>query len=161
MKINWKIVCKSPGYISLKKAYIVSVSKKVSKREKSEYLDKFNQIINRAKHHAYVNNTTIDKILNLWESTRTYYWRSYYNFYNKNFRKKHSNSLKPLGMKGRLKQRKKNMYNFGDSRIKREGTLRIIQEYHKINATEKNKTRWTKRKKDREKRMRRRNKENL
>lgn len=91
MKVDWKKVAASPGYKSLKAAYIDSVqdSEKFSRkhnrnamRVKKEYLDRFNWIINRAKHYAHIQGVTLDIILNQLEEKRQYGWFNYYDNYN-------------------------------------------------------------------------------
>ena len=81
--INWKHVAKSPGYKSLKAAYIRDVknsteSKRRSMRDKAEFLRKFQWVIARATHYAYKHNVRIEVILNEWEAARNYWWLNYY-----------------------------------------------------------------------------------
>lgn len=82
MKIDWKHVSQSPGYKSLKAAYIRDVTdagkRKNPMRDKAEFLKHFNWVINRAKHYAHKKGVTIDVILNKWEEDRSYWWLNYY-----------------------------------------------------------------------------------
>lgn len=86
MKINWKDLAASPGYISLKGAYIKDVqdaSKEKLKgrkpiRDKKEFLRHFNWVICRAKHYAYHLGRDVSSVLDEWESKRTYWWLNYY-----------------------------------------------------------------------------------
>lgn len=85
MNINWKIIAQSPGYKSLQAKYVEDVQAANSKRQlgrrpmrdKEEFRKQFNKIINRAINHAYHLNTTVDAILNEWESKRTCWWMNY------------------------------------------------------------------------------------
>lgn len=80
--INWKHVAKSPGYKSLKAAYIHDVERagrdKRPMRRKEEFLRKFNWVIGRATHYAYYSGVRIEVILNEWEANRNYWWLNYY-----------------------------------------------------------------------------------
>jgi hypothetical protein len=87
MKIDWKVVSQSAGYISIKKAYAAQLSSanrsnQKWKHDKSWNLEeakkRFAWIIARAVHYAYHKQTTVDVILNQWEEKRTYSWGSYY-----------------------------------------------------------------------------------
>lgn len=86
MKINWKEVCKSPGYKSLKAAYISDVqdaAKTISKgrkpmRNKQEFLQHFKWVIGRAEHYALHWGCALEAILDKWERNRTYWWLNYY-----------------------------------------------------------------------------------
>lgn len=86
MKIDWKKVSKTPGYVSLKAAYIRDVQEAAKSqdkgyhpmRSKKEFLEHFRWVIGRAEHYAHHKNTTIDVILNEWEDKRTYWWLNYY-----------------------------------------------------------------------------------
>jgi hypothetical protein len=86
MKIDWKNVCESPGYKSLKAVYVKAVqdaAKQIKKgrtpmRNKEEFLRHFNWIIGRAKHYADHANCTLDIVLNAWEEKRTYCWLNFY-----------------------------------------------------------------------------------
>ena len=86
MNIDWKIVSQSNGYKSLKAAYEQDVQNahKTSQsgcrpmRDKKEFREKFDWVIARAIHYAYHKQTTVDVILNQWESGRDYWWLNYY-----------------------------------------------------------------------------------
>ena len=74
MKINWKVVSASPGYKSLKAAYINDVMKaskqKHPMRNKAEFLDLFNWVICRATHYAAITGEPLEDFLNKWETDR-------------------------------------------------------------------------------------------
>lgn len=76
MKIDWKAVSKSEGYISLKKAMLQDIRKNY--RTKEESYTRFNWVICRAKHYAYTMNVPLETILNDWESKRNYCWVNFY-----------------------------------------------------------------------------------
>ena len=83
MNINWKHLATTPGYVSLKAAYIRDVkkateSKYQSMRNKAEFLRLFNWVICRAKYYAHRENVTLEIILNRWEADRDYWWLNYY-----------------------------------------------------------------------------------
>jgi len=88
MKIDWKTVCQSFGYKSLKATYEKDLQKlqryKGDKntyyveREKKQAKTKFQWVIARATHYAYHKNTTLDVILNEWEEKRSYSWQNFY-----------------------------------------------------------------------------------
>jgi hypothetical protein len=108
MKIDWKYLAATPGYKSLKAAYIEDV-KKASKQSrpmrcKDDFLSKFQWVINRAKHYAYHTGRSVESILNEWEDTRNYWWLNYYQ--NSHQPKFHSGSVKALGTNG-LPERQK------------------------------------------------------
>jgi len=96
MKIDWKYVCTTSGYCSLKSIYKEKTDEATkgqrSTRAKKEYYKHFMWVISRAKHYADFENTTIDIILNRWEEGRDYCWLNYYQ--KSRFPKRHSNSLK-------------------------------------------------------------------
>jgi hypothetical protein len=87
MKIDWKHVATTPGYKSLKAAYIRDVQEAETyrnrfgrrpMREKEEFLHKFIWVIARAKHYAYKYERPIESILDHWEEKRTYWWLNFY-----------------------------------------------------------------------------------
>lgn len=80
MKIDWKKVSKSPGYIHIKRKYIDDVNKGTSSRSKEELYKHFKWIISRAKHYAHVKHTTIDRILMEWafDKNNQYWWLNAY-----------------------------------------------------------------------------------
>lgn len=82
MNINWKQLATTPGYKSLKAAYIKDVQDiqrhKYPMRKKEELLAKFNWVIGRAMYYAHRNGRPIGNILWSWESDRNYWWLNYY-----------------------------------------------------------------------------------
>lgn len=69
MKINWKHLCTTPGYLSLKKAVVVNFNVR-KHRSKKETYQMFYATINRAKHYAHHLNKSLEEILNGWEEKR-------------------------------------------------------------------------------------------
>lgn len=110
MKVDWKYVSKTTGYLSLKAAYVhdVQESEKNKRRfghamrNKPEFLRLFNWVISRAKHYAQIQNVTIDVILNEWENKRNYWWLNYYG--DSRQPKSHSGSMKSMGLNGIRKE---------------------------------------------------------
>jgi hypothetical protein len=102
MKIDWKHLATTPGYKSLKAAYVKDVQEaakqKSPMRKKDEFLRQFNWIINRAKHYSYQTGKSIETILNEWEEVRQGWWFGYYQ--NSRQPKFHSNSIKNKGIRG-------------------------------------------------------------
>ncbi|GEK52317.1 hypothetical protein [Vreelandella venusta] len=82
MHIDWKAVSRSPGYQSLKAAYMQDVqeSKKHQNpmRDKEEFLTKFRWVIGRAMHYAERQGRSIEEVLNEWEAKRDYWWLNFY-----------------------------------------------------------------------------------
>lgn len=78
MKIDWKHVSKTPGYISLKKAVVEAHTCGRSFTKKAGHYKTFNWIISRAKHYAYHLNKTLEEVLNEWEAKRNYSYENYY-----------------------------------------------------------------------------------
>lgn len=91
MKIDWKKVALSAGYISLKEAMIDDIqdASKCTQlgynvgRNKEEFHNKFRWVISRALHYVYHTKSknptkALIKLLNEWESKRTYWWLNYY-----------------------------------------------------------------------------------
>lgn len=86
MNIDWKAVAQSPGYKSLKAAYIRDVSEAANTlarggrpmRSKETFLKLFQWVIGRAQHYAARTGKPIEEILNDWESRRDYWWLNYY-----------------------------------------------------------------------------------
>ena len=149
MDINWKEFSKSPGYISLKKAYIEDIKK--GWRNKKESYKHFQWVINRAKHYSNYIGTSIESVLNIWEVNRDYWWLSYYQE-TKQY-KFHSHSLKKMEIKGIRKHFKKIYRNGPKRRAKR--MVKYIQNIQKSKST-KIKPRWSNERKRRMKRMRKR-----
>jgi len=84
MKIDWKHLATTPGYRSLKAAYIRDVQKATRSarpmRDKQEFQKKFHWIIGRAQHYAYQNGVSLEFILNNWEIKRqNNWWLGHYN----------------------------------------------------------------------------------
>jgi len=82
MKIDWKYLASTPGYISLKAAYIRDVKESTEHprpmRNKAEFLHHFIWVIGRAKHYSHHLKIPIEDILNKWEACRDYWWLNYY-----------------------------------------------------------------------------------
>lgn len=86
MNIDWKVVSQSAGYKSLKAAYesdVQEAHKETQRgrrpmRDKKEFRKLFDWVISRAIHYAYHKQTTVDVILNEWESHRNYWRLNYY-----------------------------------------------------------------------------------
>lgn len=76
MKIDWKHLATTPGYISLKKAYTQDITK--GYRSKKESYRKFKWVISRAIHYANHTGKSLERVLNVWESKRDYWWLNYY-----------------------------------------------------------------------------------
>jgi len=82
MFIDWKVVSKSLGYISLKATMIKDIQETArrvqknfsSSRDNEEYHKKFRWVISRAIHYAHHEKVTVDVILYRWEKDRTYWW---------------------------------------------------------------------------------------
>lgn len=100
--LDWKAISKSPGYISLKKAYVHDVQK--GWRSKAESRRHFKWVIGRAMHYSIKLRKPIESILNEWEEKRDYWWLNYYQASNQP--KLHKKILKPMGKKGIKKHRK-------------------------------------------------------
>ena len=100
MKIDWKKVSKSPGYISIKDKYIYDASKGNTGRSKQELYRHFKWIISRAKHYAYTKNVDIEVILNYWasDSNRDYWWLNAYQ--DNNLPRLDRTPYIPMGPKG-------------------------------------------------------------
>lgn len=108
MKIDWKYVATTPGYKSLKAAYIKDARNAAKQehpmRKKEVFLELFNWVICRAKHYAHKLDVPIDHILNKWEKDRTYWWLNYYQPGKQS--KLHSKSLHYRKWKGLPKSKK-------------------------------------------------------
>lgn len=100
-KINWKHLATTPGYKSLKAAYVADVEKDAkstrSMRDKAEFLKLFREVIGRAKHYAHYTGKAVFEVLNEWEDERTYWWL---NFYRNHIPKLHKKVLKPRAISG-------------------------------------------------------------
>ena len=140
MKIDWKKVSKSPGYKSLKAAYIKDVTAKRRSRSKEEFYNTFQGVICRAKHYSHHTGEPIEDILTKWEESRSGWW---YGFYKNKPPKFHTNSLKPMGIKGISKFYK------ADYKYSPELGVRRRQEYINsvVKYTRTKKPKWTARRK--------------
>jgi hypothetical protein len=82
MKIDWKSLAQSPGYKSLKAAYMADAHKagsvKHPMRSKEELYNTFRRAINCAKNHALRTGQPVEQVLNDWEFKRDYWWYSFY-----------------------------------------------------------------------------------
>lgn len=138
MKIDWKYIATTPGYVSLKATLVKELTGRFANR--SNAYERFNWIIARAKHYANQRGTTLDVILNEWEEERSYNWYSFYSNHNK---PKLGTGTKPVGIRGVLKY----YINNGNSRaeIKRK-MCHYISQKNKAAST-KVKQRWSSRKK--------------
>ena len=147
MKIDWKHVATTPGYVSLKAAYTHDVReaarKKHQMRKKAEFLKLFNWVINRAKHYAYHVGVPIDSILNDWEENRSYWWLNYYQEGKQP--KFHSKAKKPIGIKG-IRNSYKSCSFYGPVQVKHR-VNDFIKNEHKNSSTKKKKRWSTERKK--------------
>lgn len=76
MKINWKEVSKSKGYISCKQGMIQC--RKQSFSNKESLYKKFQWILGKAKHYSHILNIPIEEVLNIWEEERNYSWENFY-----------------------------------------------------------------------------------
>lgn len=118
MKIDWKAVAASPGYKSIKAALIADLNRKRPHRSKEANIKLFHWVICRAKHYANYENTTLEEILNRWETKRkevqANWWFGYYSdFKQPRYRKKtftrnlvkYHKKQKPYGRDGIRKKR--------------------------------------------------------
>ena len=129
MKIDWKHVAQTKGYLSIKKAMKdlneyrwtrpsdIAASKKI-----------FINLINRAKHYAYIKEVTLDAILDYWEAKRLHTkheWRSFYGSYH--LPKKLGNSMKPTGTRHMLAYMKKhNMQHHDKHHTNQQISIHLI-----------------------------------
>ena len=144
MQIDWKYLSTTPGYKSLKKAYVDDLIKNT--RSKKELLELFNWVICRAKHYSYYLSKPIEEVLNDWESKRTYWWLNYYQPCKQH--KLSPNPVKPLGINGFRKYYKK---NYSDQTAKDLICTKICK-IQKENST-KSPNRWSTEKKKYQKRI--------
>lgn len=146
MIINWKHLATTPGYKSLKAAYIRDVKDAADDvargrrpmRDKAVFLRHFNWVINRAKHYAHRTGKSIEDILNEWEEKRTDWWLNCYQ--NCRQPKFHSNSKKPAGVNGTRKYYKKSPF-YTAQNVKNQ-VSKFIQAEHMNNCSKKKK-RWS------------------
>ena len=104
-KIDWKVVSKCSGYLSLKAAYVTDVCRKNRHRSKEELIGLFNWVICRAKHISHAKNISIVDVLNEWENKRDQWWFGYYGNWEQP--KIGSNSVKPKGINAIRKEAKR------------------------------------------------------
>lgn len=82
MKIDWKKLAQSPGYKSLKAAYIRDVHEagqsKRPMRKKAEFLKLFRRVIGMAQHYAVRTGKPVEQVINEWEEKRDYWWLNFY-----------------------------------------------------------------------------------
>ena len=151
MKIDWKYLASTPGYKSLKAAYIHDVQeankRKIkfgsANRGKEEFLKKFNWIINRAKHHAIRRDIPIWDVLDTWEKGRTYWWLNYYQDCNQS--RCHSSSHEKMGVTGARKYYKTSC-GYGSQTVKHQVSNFIRRAQEKESTKEPK--RWTPHKKE-------------
>lgn len=104
MKINWKEVAQSKGYISLSKAYerdVQSANRDKQRgnrpmRSKAEFRKHFVDIIRHATRYANAHNKSVGTVLTEWEEKRKQWWMNYPALY---LSVSTGNSLKPQGVK--------------------------------------------------------------
>lgn len=140
MKIDWKALAKTEGYISLKEAYAVSLLREFRWRtnypaEKRQLHRKFMQAIGKVKSEASILGISMKVVINSWELQRAKEKHGWDSFYGPHHRKiSNSGVLKPLGIRG-LKKHYKRMNN-DPARIRD----RIISEA--VGASNKKPHRW-------------------
>lgn len=152
MKINWKEVSKSPGYIAIKGKYIKDAmdagnSKFSPMRDKEElYHRHFKWIISRAKHYAHMRGTTIESVLNKWAADpgNQYCWLNVYQDCRmpRLDRTKHIS----MGIPG-IRKHYKHMYRHDPTKGKKQ-----VQRYINNTTGSKKKERWSSAQKKRAKR---------
>ena len=135
--INWKQVARSPGYISLKRAYMHDVKKdgdtkvrlgRSPMRSKETLYAKFQWVIKRAQHYAHATGEPIEKVLNRWEAGRDYWWLNYYQEARQPKIPK-GPKLPNMGLQG-LRKNNAKMYRGNPADLKRANCLaaQIVQE---------------------------------
>jgi len=136
--INWKQVARSPGYISLKRAYMHDVQKGVDRKvnyghypicPKETLYARFQWVIKRAQHYAHATGEPIEKVLNRWEAERDYWWLNYYQEVRQPKIPK-GPKLPNMGLQGLRKYNAK-MYRGNPAALKRANCLavQIAQEH--------------------------------
>ena len=146
MKIDWKHLATTPGYISLKKATAESLTWRWGPTKK-EAQKTFNEIISRAKNHAHVTGDSVADVLTNWEEIRNNKQRLS-SFYSNHHMPKARNkdSLERQGIKGGRKYNKQ--WNRDKQALKRLN-CRMINEVNRLAST-KIKPRWNMARKKRE-----------
>jgi len=76
MKVDWKALSRSPGYMAFKKEMIRSRERSLSNN--AEIYAKFRWAIGMAQHYAVHQNVPIDSVLIEWERVRQVNWANYY-----------------------------------------------------------------------------------
>ncbi|WP_417536305.1 hypothetical protein [Methylophaga sp.] len=148
MKVDWKFFSKTPGYKSLKEAYMHDCRRAGKEarpmRNKDEYYKKFQWVIARCLHYASKQNRTPWDVLNEWESKRTYWWINFYQDCNQPKIMPESISRKDMHIRGLKKYYKYCRFPDSNNRINQR-----ITEHLKAKRTKK--ARWTIEKKSRRK----------
>lgn len=129
MKIDWKHLATTPGYQSLKAAYIKDVQDAEATRrrghrpmrDKNIFLTLFNWVINRAKHHAYHRGVEIHVILDEWEKSRNgSWWLNHYGDYaNRQGKLHNSPSIKLMKIETYYKKKSNYTVEYIKSELKR------------------------------------------
>ncbi len=155
MKIDWKHLCKTPGYISLKQAVVDNFAKN-KWRNKAESYKLFYYTINRAKHYAQVQNLPIEDILNIWEAARGHQWiMNYYpaSKHDSHFRRLDRTCLTVKPMKP-INYHKKTRWADKDPVRRKKQSLKIIMRQQQLKSKRKDKKeRWNTHRKEHAKRM--------
>lgn len=150
MKVDWKLFSKTPGYKSLKEAYMrdsrEAGKEKRPMRNKEEFYKHFQWVIARCLHYASKQNRQPWDVLNDWESKRTYWWLNYYQDGNQPKIRPESVSRTDMRIRGMKKYYKNGLFPDSNNRI----NLRISN-YLKDKRAKK--ARWEKERKARRDRM--------
>lgn len=82
MQIDWAALAQTPGYRSLKAAYMADAHRagmsKHPMRTKQELYKTFRYAIDRAKHYAIRTGRPVSFFLDAWEAQRDYWWLNFY-----------------------------------------------------------------------------------
>ena len=141
MKIDWKHLATTPGYISLR-AVCLDYIKRYGDRER--HMKLFNWVICRAKHYAHHQNRYIGDVLNRWEKDRNYSWNNFYQNGRQPKLNKSSN-CHPSGERAAIKFYKTDHWYKNDPRRRAQLVGRTIAEYQKKNTLRPDrKKRWSK-----------------
>ena len=108
MKVDWKHLATTPGYLSLKDALIqnaMGVRRHNRPTDLAADRKKFYWVIGRAQHYAYHKGKSIEFFLNEWEEKRDYTWHNFYQDSNQPLL--HTYSRKESGINGIRKYYKK------------------------------------------------------
>ncbi len=159
MKIDWKHLCRTPGYLSLKKAVVDNFNVRKYRDKKTTY-QMFYATINRAKHYAHKLNKPLEEVLNEWEEERigAKYSERVIQFYPGHHKDTHR--LPKLNKAPNVKPQKPiNYYKtdrwYKDDPVrKKAAVLRVIKnEQNQQSKRKGKKARWNKDRKDTAKRM--------